>query len=445
MINRVRVICQQVLSRVGIGFLDQALASGTAFIIVIVAARWLGVARFGQLSLLLLLVQFCTDLQNSYMMMPYVARLHRLPVSDQAAYRRKVLWGCVGVTVLLAIAISIFVWVSGFLIPRWNIGDLWLGAGLLALGRMLQDAWRRDAYARYQAKQSLVADILGYGSMAIFLMAAAWLTQSDPEQEIWFFIVALAGAGGVIAGTLMILSRRHQYGGTALEKDQGSLGDTGDTTYVEPIFRQHWPAGKWLVATVGVQYLSTNYLMLSGAAVLGPSMAGALRAMQGVMGVIGLMFQALDLILPVEMGRLWHQQGAQALKNFMFRVGSGLMLVSLVLAMGIVTVTPWLLPWLFGEEYAGLTAAMALMGSVYVMLAPVLLMRYGFRTVEVTRPIFVSYFVTAVFSLLTAAWWIDTWGMMGVIGGMAAAQAIMLGWYLGVWLFRPPISEGCDV
>jgi O-antigen/teichoic acid export membrane protein len=58
-------------------FLDQALVSGSNFVLGILLARYLGVAGYGQFALLWLIVLFFSSLQLAYIISPMLTLVQK--------------------------------------------------------------------------------------------------------------------------------------------------------------------------------------------------------------------------------------------------------------------------------------------------------------------------------------------------------------------------------
>ena len=72
--------------------------------------------------------------------------------------------------------------------------------------------------------------------------------------------------------------------------------------------------------------------------------------------------------------------------------------------------------------YAGILRWLALCNPIFFLTFPV---RVGLRTLEETKPVFLSYLLAASFSLTTAFSVVGYFGLYGVVFGTVAANLMM--------------------
>ena len=160
--------------------------------------------------------------------------------------------------------------------------------------------------------------------------------------------------------------------------------------------------------------------------ILGTTAVGAIRMVQNIMGLCHVLFLAMENVMPIEAARQFHLDGENALIKYLikstWKLGAGFLIVLLVL----VFFAPQILNILYGKE--------AIQHS-YIVFAYVLLymfvflghpFRFFLRTIEQTRPIFIAYVVSSLFSLFFANVLLNLFEMNGLLFGLIATQFLSL-------------------
>ncbi|MGV3637100.1 MAG: lipopolysaccharide biosynthesis protein, partial [Flavobacteriales bacterium] len=205
-----------------------------------------------------------------------------------------------------------------------------------------------------------------------------------------------------------------------LVKELPAVGDAGQ------LFRAHWSNGRALVLTAVLQWSSGNLFLLAAGGMLGASAMGALRMAQNLLGVLNVLFLALENSVPLNAARVLQEQGTRALAGYM---GSALKRAAIptvaVIAVLILFPGP-LMGLVYGpEQYEHAWLLSAFAGSyLFVFLGTFL--RFALRTLDRNRAILLGYIVTSVFSLVTAKALVGHLGLPGVMIGLFSVQLINL-------------------
>ena len=89
-----------------------------------------------------------------------------------------------------------------------------------------------------------------------------------------------------------------------------------------------------------------------------------------------------------------------------------------------------IIDFLYGKDYIKYENVLFGFALLYLFVFTGLLLRFFIRTVEKNRDIFISYLLSAGFSLLLAAPMVSSFGMAGVFAGLILTQVIVQLWYL---------------
>jgi O-antigen/teichoic acid export membrane protein len=167
-----------------------------------------------------------------------------------------------------------------------------------------------------------------------------------------------------------------------------------------------------------MQWSSGNLFQMAAPIYYGAAAAGVLRAAQTIVGVAHIWFLGLDNVVPTEAARRMHSGGPEAtsqyLRQVILRWGS-----ITLLFMGIVALFPSL--WLrlfFTNKYSGYGHILQLYALFYLLVFFMGPLKAGLQAFEYTVPMFWSYLVMTIFSILFAGPFAKHMGLAGVMAGM---------------------------
>ena len=141
--------------------------------------------------------------------------------------------------------------------------------------------------------------------------------------------------------------------------------------------------------------------------------------------MINVLTLGLENAVPPQASRQFYAGGRRALSAYLRKVawlGGG---ITLGTALLIAAFPEFWLNLVFGGDYvayAGVLRWLALCNPIFFLTFPV---RVGMRTLEETKPVFLSYLLAASFSLTTAFSVVGYFGLYGVVFGTVAANLMM--------------------
>lgn len=379
--------------------LDQALVSGSNFLVGLLLVRYLGLEQYGQYVLLWMGVQFAMSIQNALILSPMLSIAPKMHINDRRAYYSATFaWQLALATGLTGLAVMIALLPSGFR-PDWLNAEVMLpllGCGLII---QLQDFIRRYLFSSNASRRAFFIDLFAYGAQ---LPLIALVLSSEPS---------LAGALTVIFVTMLVSAA---LGCRWLEVVIPSRSVLRDT------LARHWRSSKWLLGDAVLHWVSGNYFLVVAGALLGPAMVGAIRAAQNLLGLTHILFQGLENLIPAEASRRLHRSGPVALTRYIGKTTLILLVVTGTIAMIAATVAQPLLNLAYGNVDPASVTALLWYVPFYILVAIALPLRAGLRSLERTRSLFVAQLLCALFSVFTAHYLITRYGLHGVMGGMLA-------------------------
>ncbi|RMG16696.1 MAG: hypothetical protein D6730_24830 [Bacteroidetes bacterium] len=394
---------------------DQALVSGSNFVLGIWLTRQLGLEGYGLFALAWMGVILSSSLQQALVIAPMMSLGPGMQPQQRQAYYHRCFF----------LQLTFCLLAGSVALAMLCLGDLWqldmrlqslrLVLPFTIMAFLMQEYMRRLYLIRAAALRALLLDALAYTGSLLGIFLLGWRGSLGVSTALL--------AVGVCFGLAALLGLR------ALAPPwPGWKALWG-------VIRRHWVFARWLGGTAVLQFFSSNYFLIAAAAVLGPAAVGALRIAQNLVGVTHVLFLAMENLIPVKAATAYHRDGLQGLQAYMWAVSLKAFLLVAVLLGGMGLLAPWLIRLLYGPAYEGYSYLLVAYCLLYLLVFPGYLLRYMLRTLEYTQPILGAYVLSAIFSLLAATFFVEQWELLGVIYGLCTAQGMMLMCY-GLFLWQ---------
>ena len=195
-----------------------------------------------------------------------------------------------------------------------------------------------------------------------------------------------------------------------------------------------------------VTWFSGNLFLVAAGAVLGASAAGAYRAAQQLTGPLQVLMQGLDNLIPVSLAEALssHRDDLrkQANRLTILTVAACAPLVGLL-----VVVPEPLMRLFFGDSFAPYAYLVPWFTLATATITIATAWRGGLRALEITRPFFMIFAVSAALCMLTAEFLVRQYGLQGAVLGVVAVTALQQS-YFAVLFYknarRPLVTQGGD-
>lgn len=378
------------------------MVSGANFLTGIILARFLGLEGFGVFTLVWALYLFSYAIQEGLIIFPMMSVVPKLSLQEQPAYFGAVFTLSFVYAMFAALLLAATLAVGNAL--GWKTGGFVAALFWVVLFRLLQDFIRRYFFVTEKPHIALLLDSVCY----LGQLGAIWALLAAGYGQVKWVLYAHAFTAAVSVLLSLIF--------------MGTLRNSWPTIKVWA--KRNWDSSRWLTLSELAEWV-TNYSFIAAAGALtGVASVGAIRAAQNIMGVSHIFLLGLDNVLPAMASAHFAKEGWVGLIRFA-RKASYLVVGLMLLFVLVVGLFPefWL-QLFYGPEYAGYGHVVLWMGAYYVMLAIVIPPRIILRTIEDTRPIFSSFLVTAVLSLVLAFPLARVAGLSGILAGMFIVAAL---------------------
>ena len=189
--------------------------------------------------------------------------------------------------------------------------------------------------------------------------------------------------------------------------------------------RENWIIGKWLLFTSVLQWFSGNLWVINTGIILGPYILGIVRACQTILNTANIIFQSFENIMPAITSKKLVSQGKRSMDKFLNRILIKGFITTSLLSIIIILFAKPILYAFYGNETANYSKILVLMSFLIALHSLQYPPSYGLRTLGKTRPIFFSYLITSIISILISIEVINYFKLYGLIFGLYFSQIII--------------------
>lgn len=404
-----------------LALVEQAILSGTNFLVFLYCARILDREEWGVFAFGYGAVIFAQGFQRALVIIPMITFSggHNAWANSARFWSRRNCFFTI-MTCLSLLLIAGMLWLTGV---KWAAMSLMLAA-LMTVATFFQEFWRRAVIldGRFYA---LVGMAIFYG-LGCAITLGAW---SVNMRGLWmeagrmlnlhmpppWVTVNMRGswmvAGSVIVGAslatiIYFLFRKSRHCNT----DVQAVAPTGYSSF-----------SRWAVLShIGFSGYNFGIQSLLGA-MAGPAAVGVFLATRTLMQPVNTFIGAMDSIDKPKAASRYSKFGRRGLFGALRRallVLLGLSVPYVVIASGY---ADWLLELAYAGRYTEQTHVVWLWGGVALAMVFAQPIESGLYIIRRTREMFFSRLGAAVLSIICAPWLIITWGVSG------ALMAILLG------------------
>lgn len=378
--------------------------SATNFLTNIVIARTLGVRQYGVFALSWLALLFVNSIQNALIVAPMMSIGPKAKDENRPHYFGAVAIQELCFAVLGLAVINLAVRAVAVYFHQPDLNQLAWPLSFTVFAYLIQDFFRRYLFATKQRRRAFLNDAMSYVPQLLIIVLLARAGHLTTARSLW--TIAFTSTFGIAAG--IIWFEKISYNGSKFRS----------------VVSQHWKFSRWLVPS-GMMEWTSSYLFLMAAPIyFGAVAAGALRSAQNIVGVAHIWFLGLENVVPAETARTLHNKGIQAAEKYIMRI---LMVWGTITGLFVLMVGAAPNFWLrlaYGSKYLEYGHLLRLYGILYLLAFFGGPLRASLQALEFTAPIFWSYCVMTVFSLIFAVPFVKWFGLAGVIIGSIVTQII---------------------
>ena len=398
---------RQRTRRLGLYFLDQAVVSGSSFLVMLLLVPYLGLEVYGAFAMVLTVALFVVGLQQALVSHPMMSIGPKQGTAGREEYYGAVLVQEAVFTVLCVLGTLL---AHTMLRAIWKDdaleGTMWSVTGMVA-ARQAYVFLRSYFFATGRLRRALAGDLIASAGplLALPLLHRAGLL--DLPAVFW---TASASFGAAVLCGLAGFERVRFRPAAILAN-----------------VRRSWSFARWLGVMAVFQWFSANAFLLAAGTILGGGAVGAVKAAHNVVGVLHLGFIALENFVPVDAARVYATAGLRAMVGHLRRVfTAGLAVTVAAAAVLFLGADPLLRALYHREVNAWMVEALRGFAVLYVLTFAITVLNIAFRAVEDSRRLALCHILVALPILFAAEPTVTTFGFTGAVVGMVLQKAIVL-------------------
>ena len=391
--------------------LDQVLFGASTFIVNVLLARLLPESDYGAFALGFTLLLLIGGIQQPLLSEPMLVYTSNTFAHNSFAYQQLVVrinWGFSLLVSAIFALLALFNQASS-LFPAF--------VGLAIAAPFVLYSWlmRRVCYANLVPALSAKAGML---YLPLFLGGIVAL------ELLGWLNVPLAFALMGLAALTSSLWIEYQWRSTQTHPK------TPDPQLSQTVAREHWQYGRWSLVSNFLYYVPVLFPYWMLGHLYGLESSASLRALENLAMPLATVLGNLSSFLVPSFTR----NSGTVLNQQVVRFALAFAAPALLLWLGLGLLHPWVLPLLYGDNYASVGNLLWIFAlqPLFIGLSTVFLSTL--RAAQKPHWITAIYTVSSLFMLGAGYFLIHTYGLMGAIGAMVATQAVLAGCAFVGWL-----------
>jgi len=404
------------LRRGAFAIADQALMSGSNFVLSILLARWLPAEQYGAYALAFSIFFFVSAVHQALVLEPMSVLGTAEFSSRLREYGGAMLWFQAAFSILLALA---FAAAAGFThaIGLASFSAALVGLAIGAPGILLFWLARMTCYVNFAPATAACGSAIY--SVSLF-SGAALLLYTGRLSVVSVFM--LMGAAACVTSVVVFAKFRPAFG-----RGRALLGEAAGS---------HWRYGRWALGSSLVIWVPGNIFYSIVSAVLGLGSAGAFRALMNLAYPVTHSANALSLLVQPRLSSTAAQSGGKSTIRGVAAIG-GIYAAGALFWLGVVAFgggRVWHLLYRDHFENASTLAVWILVGVVFQVAAyaPAV----GLRALQAPALVFAAYSIAAVACLAVGIPATERWGLTGAVVSWSGALVLSFIATLVLWLRR---------
>ncbi len=378
---------------------DQAVFSGTGFLLTMLLARHLKVSDFGAYSAIVLVVYLAVSAISAW-----TSQVFQVAADRTKSYISFVFWIQIVLVLLVVLALKIIQYVFSFQMLSF--------AWLFGMGFVFYDFGRKILLTLDRPFDVLVLNIFTSSLMIFAFLVFKYQGSKNTNDVLLYF------SGVYLLSFLYILYLVRPF--------------EFHLKIFKSYLSKHVNHGKWLFATAVSQWWASNLFVVASGFYLGTAALGALRLGQSIFGVLNVLLQSFEnYILPQTVLKMQYNQLSGI--HYLRGMNQKLAFVFIPVLFLIFTFSSFLILLAGGENYIKYSFVLKGLSILYIFIFLSQPVRFMIRSLQMNNHFFYAYFLSLVFALLTSGWLISGFGLNGVIAGLIGSQLVLM-FYLSLIL-----------
>ena len=394
-------------SKTSLVLIDQAMVSAANFLTGVLFARLLGLEAFGVYSLCWILVLLLNNIQISVVVSPLMSLLPKENESDApfflgGIFLQQFIFSVFALMVLLGFSI-----IAGSMLNIKLLSEIWIPFIIAASLFLVQDFIRRSLLALGKFRFAFMSDSVSYIGQLLLLFFLVFFVKGVTLNMLLWVIALTSFLGGLFGFEL---------------KKSYVIRKSVSFRFIKESFR----FSKWLLVSGVLQVVAQNLPVILAASFLGAASAGGVKASQNLIGILKVLYQGLNNLLPKEASRILSLEGIDGLSRYLVRqslLWSSILFVAILV---IILFPEFWMIFVYGPEYALYANTLVWFCVIYIVAFFEIPVFAYLKSVGKTRLIFDSSLLMFVISVILTPLLCYWWGLNGVMLAMFLTTSSMI-------------------
>jgi O-antigen/teichoic acid export membrane protein len=378
-------------------FADQAISSGTTFLLTLFLAQKLDNRNFGAFSAIVLVSYLVMSITNALLIQPFQVSMSR--VIEKKQYQVFLTYGLITLSVLIFFLIQFTVpfleYTTEFHLNVYAIS-------CFILGLIINDFFRKLLLGINKVRIVFAMDFL---FLLLIIIVFYWKDTNQLPNVLW--IIGLSNLITALPGVYFVAKN-----------------------FESPIswklfLTHHFAQGKWLLSVALLQWCSSNFFVLVSGIYLGIEALGALRLVQSFFGVLNIGLQTIENYFLPKVAAIYNENSAKAKKYLLeITLFGALFFVTLLTLFSIFSNDIIVLAG--GKKYQNYGYVIRIISVLYFFIFLSYPVRIAIRILVLNKVFFYGYVLSFISSLLSFHFLLNSFGLNGAVSGLIINQIIMI-------------------
>jgi O-antigen/teichoic acid export membrane protein len=386
-----------VFSQPALVLLDQAIYSGTNFILMLFLAQKLDLKSFGLFSTLMLFVYLTMSLTTALIIQPFQVSYFKM--AQKKEYLVFLTIGILLITFLLLLLTKLlFVILPAF----HNYNEYSNVIVFFIFSLLVQDYFRKMFLGLTKVIHALLVD----SAFLILLFLFFYYLKNDIQLSNTLLIIGLANLISAIPGIYFILKNYKK--------------PVSWKTFLEI----HIEQGKWLVYIAFLQWGSSNFFVLVAGIYLGIEALGVLRLVQSIFGVISVILISIENYVLPKMVAIHTESVVKAKKYLIDLSIIGIVIFSISMCF-VIGFSDEIIILAGGLKYQNYSYVVKIMAVLYFFIFINYPIRIAIKVLVLNKIFFYGYVISFLMSLVSFHFFLKYFGLYGAVAGLSINQLVM--------------------
>lgn len=382
--------------------LDQAIFSGSNFLITLFLAQQLELSSFGLFSSITVVTFLLLSTSNAIVIQPF--QVSFATIENKKQYFTFLAF----MQVLVLLLVFVVILGAALVVNNTSFASVSVvSSSVYVLGYVFQDFYRKLFLGTGNSKIIVLIDLC----FVVLVGFGMYYFKGALTLNLSLAIIGLANVISAFPGVWFSI-KNYEYPKAFKE-----------------FFALHFSQGKWLVFVSGLQWCSSNFFVLLSGAYLGIEALGALRLVQSVFGVINVVLQTVENYFLPKVASLYHQSILEAKKYLVQITFFGLVVLGTLLSI-LFVFSKEIMLLIGGEKYLEYDYVIKVMAILYVFIFFSYPFRIIVRVLVLNKVFFMGYVLSFIGSICTFHFLLQNYALNGAVIGLILNQILMMGyWY----------------